>query len=381
MKRALWIVPLLAIVGATIAAWLLGPGWLVKRAVDEAKKRGFDCAIARVTPILDPRSARVEGIACRPSGVPGIVVRVDEALVMLDGTKPTAIELGKVDVALDEAFRLPSLLAFEEARPKEPSLPIALGELSVDASIGALQASFSSRSVALEPKAVRLGGVEVKALGMILPKTDYAVTIEDKTLYLGVASIDPKGGPLRVVAKEGSLTISLEKRRIDDLLPAAPPVPIEAKADVALAGDVVHVTTSTTLFGYVPPHPKELDGILFGDKTTVDTHGAITLGAAPTASFDSIKVKAGGLSLAGTGTADAERASIVLKGSIPCSMLAASAAENDLGALIGPLASLVARHNLAGSVALKLTIEIPLANPGAAKVEKSALPSCSIVLR
>jgi hypothetical protein len=95
---------------------------------------------------------------------------------------------------------------------------------------------------------------------------------------------------------------------------------------------------SATLKGFVPPHPPELDGFVFGDVTTFDTDLTID-GARNRVTLTSSTVKAGKFELKGGGSVVREGQSasvdLELKGALPCDALAGAAAESRLGQLLG----------------------------------------------
>jgi hypothetical protein len=122
-----------------------------------------------------------------------------------------------------------------------------------------------------------------------------------------------------------------------------PDVVVSSEVELTLPANVldggeVNGTLKSALKGFVPPHPPELDGFVFGDVTTFETKLHVD---APreTVTLTQSKVKAGRFELAGGGSVvrhglDATL-DLDLKGVLPCDALAGAAVESRLGQLLG----------------------------------------------
>jgi len=133
----------------------------------------------------------------------------------------------------------------------------------------------------------------------------------------------------------------------------------------------------------VPPHPRELDGVVTGKRTSISAgkiavaadHGRITIGE--------LTVRAGKLELKGNGTITREGdhafAQLDLGGPVACADLARNVAKKELG-FLGEIAGDLAQGAIAGSVRLDVAIEIDsrdLKNP---KVKPRVGVGCKLKL-
>jgi hypothetical protein len=95
---------------------------------------------------------------------------------------------------------------------------------------------------------------------------------------------------------------------------------------------------SASLKGFVPPHPPELDGFVFGDLTTLDTDLSVDA-SRNRVTLTNTQVKAAKFELRGGGSIVREGqvavVDVALKGALPCDALAGAAAESRLGQLLG----------------------------------------------
>ena len=110
-----------------------------------------------------------------------------------------------------------------------------------------------------------------------------------------------------------------------------------AFASGAAAGSVSGVS-HLTLKGYIPPHPFELDGFIFGDTTTFDTKFALPA-TRDRITLTETRLAAGKFELSGGGllsrASDHSEATLNLSGELPCSALAGVEAESRLAKLLG----------------------------------------------
>ncbi|HEY6077648.1 MAG TPA: hypothetical protein VIW29_02530, partial [Polyangiaceae bacterium] len=113
---------------------------------------------------------------------------------------------------------------------------------------------------------------------------------------------------------------------------------VELALPPGLTGGEVKGKLRSSLKGFVPPHPPELDGFVFGDLTTFDTD--LSLDATrDRVSLTNAKLQAGKFQLTGGGSIVRQGPSatvdVLLKGTLPCDALAGAAAESRLGQLLG----------------------------------------------
>ncbi len=141
-------------------------------------------------------------------------------------------------------------------------------------------------------------------------------------------------------------------------------------------------SASLDLDGYVPAHPRALDGILFGKKTTLRTRLRVTEDRA-SIHLDDLDLRAGKLAMKGSGTVTEEGNHAMLraelKGPIPCSDLARAATGEELGAL-GSLAGELLGRAVSGSALVTVSIEADARNLAAAKVRPKVGAGCEVRL-
>jgi hypothetical protein len=142
-------------------------------------------------------------------------------------------------------------------------------------------------------------------------------------------------------------------------------------------------TLRLSVKGYTPPHPKELDGILFGDVTTVKSKFQLAADFG-SAKLTGLTAEAGALTLTGNGDVVREgtdaRVSLKLKGSLACTALAQSAAMAKLGPLLGSIAGVAAAGALKGNVAVSITVEAKASDVKGAKITQSASIGCKVAV-
>ncbi|HEX7452987.1 MAG TPA: hypothetical protein VF294_11910, partial [Polyangiaceae bacterium] len=151
-----------------------------------------------------------------------------------------------------------------------------------------------------------------------------------------------------------------------------------------LAGSLTG-STSINLKGYVPPHPFELDGFIFGDTTSFDTKFAIPA-IRDRIVLSEAHLKAGSFELKGDGlltrAPDHSQATLTLSGELPCSALASVEAESRLskilGSELGAKAGKLAQQLVGGSVTVGLKVNADTRNLAAARLDRSIGVGCGL---
>jgi hypothetical protein len=201
-------------------------------------------------------------------------------------------------------------------------------------------AAFSAQSC-------KLSGFEMGKVGAGFTKTggDVSIGFGDQSAQAAPlrldASVDAKGaGKLGVVLTPTKLGLLGKGLGIPLPLPdviASGNVELLLPAG-AVDGGEVKGKFSSSLKGFVPPHPPELDGFVFGDLTTFDTDLSVD-SARSRVTLTNSKVKAGKFELSGGGSVLRQGLDALvdldLKGTLPCDALAGAAAESRLGQLLG----------------------------------------------
>jgi ADP-dependent NAD(P)H-hydrate dehydratase / NAD(P)H-hydrate epimerase len=133
--------------------------------------------------------------------------------------------------------------------------------------------------------------------------------------------------------------------------------------------------------GWIPAHPKELNGILFGDKT----RASVTFKAGDdraNVALDPLRVQAGALDLKGAGTITRGgkrlgKLKVDLQGSLPCSQVARSAG-GEMGGIAGAVVGLLGDHAVEGNVAIHVRAQGDLADLKNVQITHDEKSGCSL---
>jgi ADP-dependent NAD(P)H-hydrate dehydratase / NAD(P)H-hydrate epimerase len=263
------------------------------------------------------------------------------------------------------------------ARPDTPAwLTMSEGVLAADGK--------SARFVA----ATSAFGVPLGSVGASFVVQSAGVTLEAGKNGGGEA---PLVAVLRTATRPPELGVTLRKVELSALGSAlgvslsARGAVVSAHADLTLGRSPAGVsgTGSLELDGWVPPHPKLLDAVVFGNKTTLRTKIHVSEDRAAV-KLDDLEVRAGKLDMKGSGTVTEQGKSaavrLELKGPIPCSDLARSAAKEELGGVLGGLAGEVAGRAVGGSAVVTVVVEADARDLGAARVTPKVGVGCELKL-
>jgi hypothetical protein len=136
-----------------------------------------------------------------------------------------------------------------------------------------------------------------------------------------------------------------------------------------------------TLDGYVPPHPAELDGFVFGDVTRVASRFVVDPAGLRIRLLQAT-LTAGAFALKGDGEVrlaeNGPRLVLSLSGTLPCTALVSAAAETRLGAALGKVTGKAARATLSGGVSIHVSVQADLSNLAAARALKTITPGCGL---
>jgi hypothetical protein len=332
---------------------LMGSGWLrlgkVHLTLEDVWGLEVDIETARVnfTGILAPDITSIDarGVTARAQG----------------SIADRALELSVWSKEHPEAFRIPVTASdvradWREKQGAPPWLAVSGGAL----------VPFQG-GVTFSAKDASLSGV---AFGPALA----AWTADASTISLGFGKASPADAPIRIdirpkplpsavdiilkpvtMAELGSplgLTLPTDKATIEGTVKLALG---KDPMDEDIAGNV-----AMTLRGWVPPHPKELGGIVFGSATTFTSAFQI-LKDRKRVTLSDAAVAAGAFKLKGAGVIDRKGdygvATMDMKGNIPCADVARSATAANFGDAAGAFVGDVAKMALSGSVAVSVHIE------------------------
>lgn len=349
-------------------------------------------------------SVRLLRARCELASVAGLRAQIGTLTVTLDGLAPTRIDADGIDVAVEgsaadrflvlsawstehpSAYRTPSesrnVRLTWSARPGEaPWLTLTDGALSADGKA----ATFRAPSATIE-------GLAVGALGA-------AWSADKATISIGLGKEIIADAPIRIevdpAARPPTVSAVMVPRKLDELaapmglgnarLPGTKNATVDGSARLTLGQhadrDAVMGSVTATIKGWVPPHPKELDGIIYGSSTV--------LGATFVVSEDRKKVTiteatvtAGGFKLKGKGAIDRDptfaRAVLDMDGAVACTDVARSAASSGWGDLLGGLLGGVAQQAMQGSVAVHVHVEADSRDLGGAKLQHQIGVGCGL---
>jgi hypothetical protein len=382
-----------------------------ERIVEEAKKRGFEIAFADAA--LEGNHVRLKGVSARPVGVRGAAATAQEVDATLSGLEWQSLLFGGADkvelVSLTGTGVNVSLLG------SAPSLALELSQWTkrypsaYDMKAEAYQVSIDWRSTDKEAPWLQAwggtvtrseGGGRFQAAGAKALGTDLGAVGSTWTKDTGRVALDVKlsetsssavHAEIQLDPKNPTASFELTPTQLKSLsgvlgmpLPHGE-VTVTAKAQLKLPPGLTEApvpgSVHVELIGYVPPHPVELDGFVFGDRTLVDTDLEVSADQ-KTVKLENTKVRAGTFELTGNGeiqrAADYALARLRLNGSLPCLALASAAADSRLGKNLAALTKQLLKSNLGGSVGVTVRIDADTRDLNAAKVLQSIGVGCGL---
>lgn len=396
------------------AAWLALRGARAavrERIVLEAKNRGFELAFADAS--IEGERVVLREVTARPLGVRGVAARLSKVEATLAGLDYVSLLLGRSDevelVALEAEGAQVQLLG------SAPGLALELSQWSerypaaYDMKAEASNVTLSWRAAQQEaPWATIEGGSVTRAenggrfeaaranvLGRPVGPVGSRWSKETGKLALDLGAFDAGVAPVHVEIQldEANPTATFELRPTPLSALSGPlgtPLPLEtvtvtAKATLklppGLAPAPVPGSVHLELLGYVPPHPPELDGFVFGDRTVVDTELEVAADQ-KSVKLENTRVTAGAFALQGDGdvqrAADHARARMRLTGSLPCVALATAAADTRLGQHWASFTKQMVKKNLVGSVTVTVNLDADTRDLSSAKLLRSVGLGCGL---
>jgi hypothetical protein len=387
-----------AIVAAGAAAMLLLPDYLRDRIVAEADERGIQ---------LEPGAVQVgfgwatlSDVRFRLKGVQGLVGSAKQLEVSLDFLEPKSVLA--TDVNVDTVGSAP-LLALEitewaKKHPRTLKLPAQAKNIALTWRERVKEAPWleiAGGEVAPQPGGAVFHAEAATFAGLPFGKVGASWNSDDAAVGLGFGEDDLARAPVKIsvlhALPQPTARIELAPVKIERLAgPLGVKLPVE---DVTVSGEVklelpqgvapgpVTGSVAVRLKGYVPPHPRELDGIVFGDTTLFDSKLSLNTERTRIELTES-KVKAGAFTLAGKGGIDRHEThaelALDLIGNIPCTSLAGAAAETYLGQTLGKLAGALAKIALKGGVGVVVKIRADSRDLENAKVLRTIGIGCGL---
>ncbi len=385
MKRSHGLLVALGIIGVGVGAILFGirvylPRYIEKRVVAEAAARGIALTPGEIG--FGFGWVQLTGATAKLAGAPSFEAKLGLVDVQLKDFEPTQVQVSDVQVGVSGS--LPRVLLelgeWTKNHPDAFTAPLIASRVSVrvaEAPATApwleLSGGFLTRTVAgaaFSAQSCKLSGFELGKVGAGFTATggDVSIGFGDQHAQAAPlrldASVDPKGaGKLHIVLTPTKLGL------LGKGLGIALPLPdVIASGDVelnlpagAINGGEVTGKLSSSLKGFVPPHPPELDGFVFGDLTTFDTELRVDA-LRNRVTLTNTKVKAAKFELTGGGSVlrqglDAS-VELDLKGALPCDALAGAAAESRLGQLLGRVSGKQGKRTALALVRGEVSVEV-----------------------
>jgi ADP-dependent NAD(P)H-hydrate dehydratase / NAD(P)H-hydrate epimerase len=345
------------VIGVLVGLKVYLPRYIEKRVVAEAAARGIELSPGEVG--FGWQWVQLTGATAKLVGAPGFEAKLGLVDVQLQSFEPSQVQL--TDVRVGVSGSLPRVLLelgeWAKNHPQAFEAPVVASRVRVQVSEEAasvpwleLDGGLLTRTVvgaAFSAQSCKLSGFELGKVGAGFAMTggDVSIGFGDQSTQAAPlrldASVDAKGaGKLRIVLTPTKL--GLLGKGLGIPLPL-PDVIVATEVDLVLPSNVLdggEVTgqLKSSLKGFVPPHPPELDGFVFGDVTTFDTKLLVD-GKRERVTLTESKVKAARFELNGDGSVvrqglDAELR-LRLGGALPCDALAGAAVESRLGQLLG----------------------------------------------
>ena len=406
------VVPLVTAALAWLVARPMLTDWARQQLLEQARDHGF---ILRVTEAdYSLTSLRLRNPSVELRGVPGVTLAIQSAQIDLTRLRPTRLQLSAVRVQAVGA-PLPLLQALEiwKAKYLTRLLQNTLPPPEVD------DLQFNWRATMDGPALLRLDGVtwarsanatpatavngtltaaRVTAGSSTLRALSLAVHYTTDEIALGFGATQLESAPMRAgfqrQADADDLYLSFTELPLGPMLASlgAPNVDanlaaVRAKGRVSLRfphDERLHYLgrVELDLRGWVPPHPAELDGFVFGNTTNLQADIAVERSLTQ-AQLSHLGLSSGALKLAGHGVVElAAMASAHLKaqlnGQLPCSTLASAVVESKLGQVYGRWAASHAGQTVAGNVAVTIQIDANSAHLDQIKIAKRIGVGCGL---
>jgi hypothetical protein len=358
--RGLLVAAGVVVVG--VAVMLVGlklylPRYIEQRVVAEAKARGIELAPGEIS--FGWQWVKLSEARAKLIGAPAFEANLGLVEIELESFEPSLVQLS--DVQLGVSGSLPRVLLelgeWTRSNPRAFEAPVVADRVELSVAEAPAEAAWLQVSGGKLTR-TNFGGIATatscRLSGFELGKVAAGFAQTGGDVAIGFGDQQAQAAPLRLDASvdatgAGKLRITLTPTKLGLLgkgLGIALPLPdvtVASEVELSLpagvlSGRAVTGKLHSSLKGFVPPHPPELDGFVFGDETSFDTELNVN-GQRSVVSLSGSRLKAGKFELHGGGTIrrqglDAE-ANLKLQGALPCDALAGAAAESRLGKLLG----------------------------------------------
>lgn len=394
----------LGVVGIVVGLMIYLPKYIEERVVAEARTRGIDLTPGEIG--FGWQWVQLSGATAKLVGAPSFEAKLGLVDVQLRNFEPVTVQLSDVKVGVSGSLPRVLLELGEWAKnnPKAFEAPVVasrvelqIAEAPASAPWLELKEGFLTRTVAgaaFSAQSCKLSGFELGKIGAGFTTTggDVSIGFGDQSAQAAPlrldASVDAKGaGKLHIALTPTKLGLLGKGLGIPLPLPevvVSSEVDLELPANVLEGGEVTGQLKSA-LKGFVPPHPPELDGFVFGDVTTFETKLRVD-GKREHVTLTDSKVQAGRFELRGAGSVTrkglAAELTMDLKGTLPCDALAGAAVESRLGQLLGRASGKQGKRTalaiVRGDVAVNVGIEASTLDLANAKLTQKIGIGCGL---
>ena len=403
-KRVLIVLAALAAMGLAaiaVVVFVVLPAYVEREVKRQAAEKGVELEIGSLE--FGWEWVTLKNTNARLTGVTTLALHFDTVEVELDGSALASMKIEGVDAKARGALPVVALElgAWSKRFPSAYALPLAASGIGAAWKPSAVEDPWlilSGGTLAKTPAGTVFAAERARVAGADIGRVGATYAATASSVALGFGETELAKAPLRIDAEQApkpKVTLTLAPVPLERMAgPFAIALPVKdvvgsgtVTFDFASRDSMIPVSGDALLVlkGYIPPHPVELDGFVFGDVTVLETDLRLGSSLSETA-LEKTKVTAGKFVLAGSGTvkreADAARIQLDLRGTLPCDALASAAAESRLAKLLGRAAGrkagIAALRLVGGSVGVRLQVDASTANLPAGKVERSIGIGCGL---
>jgi hypothetical protein len=389
-------------VAGAVLLWLALPTLIEREVMRRARAEGVELTFTRLD--FGWEWAELDGVKATLIGVDGLTLTSPRLVADLSGATPVRFDWSGLTV--EASGSLPSLAlalgAWSKRFPTAYSLPLSARDVNASWRPEPGQAAWlelRGGTITSTPGGTIVTAEHASVAGADVGRVGATWAPAASSVALGLGETDLARAPLKVAidlsTPKPKVAFQLAPTELERLAkPFAVALPIKGAAASASIGlefasrDAPfpeHGAARATLRGWIPPHPAELDGFVFGDTTEVQSNLAFSPDGKRVTLSES-RVAAGKFVLDGGGsierTKDAATLALDLHGALPCDALASAAAESRVGRLLGrpqgSRAGSVARQAIGGSVGVRVQISANTKNLAAASVKRSIGIGCGL---
>jgi hypothetical protein len=393
----------IALLGASAAAlWLALPAFVKGEVARRASEQGMTLSYDSLD--FGWNWAELKQVKAKLIGVDGLTLAIDRLDTDLDVLKLERVDLTGVSVTATGSLPALGLAlgAWSKRYASAFSLPLFAKNLGATWRPEPSEPPWleiTNGGVASTPGGSIVTAEHAKVAGIDAGRVGATWIPSATSVALGLGESDLAKAPLRVIvdlsAAKPKVGFALAVTPLERLAgPLAVALPVHGIAAGMSAGFEFPAKEAilpergavrAEIHGFIPPHPAELDGFVFGDTTLVETNLAFSPDG-KSVTLSGTRLTAGRFVLDGGGslvrTPDAAELKLDLHGALPCDALASAAAASRVGRLLGHVqgtrAGSVARQAIGGSVGVRVQVAASTKNLAGATVTRSIGIGCGL---